>query len=181
QDPRVVIFAARGESARLTMTATPANAAEQRLEEVAEVFRVAAAVGAGAGKLEPLVPTRRRLEFLTRAAAGAQLVVGGALLGVAEHFVGLVDLFHPLGGVGLLAEVGVELPRQLAARALDVLGRGIGCHTERGVVILELHDRLLAAEAPACPMKTIESGCEFSRDPWAARQRGSYQAPCPLV
>ena len=126
-----------------TTTAAAAGAAEQRLEEVAEVLagHVAhAGRRAAAGReLEAAVPAGRRLEVLAGAAAARQLVVGGALLRVGEHGVGLVDLAHARGRVGLLADVRVVLAGELAVGLLHRLGVGALVDPEGLVVVLEVH------------------------------------------
>src|SRR5687767_3786417 len=71
----------------------------------------------------------------------AQLVVLFPLGGVAEDFVGLVDLLElRLRGFVARVHVRVILPRQLPEGLLDLLfGSGLG-DAERGVVVLEFHD-----------------------------------------
>ena len=51
----------------------------------------------------------------------AAAVVEVALLGVLQHLVRLGDLLEPVGRVGLLGHVGVQLHRQLAIGLLDLL------------------------------------------------------------
>jgi hypothetical protein len=51
-------------------------------------------------------------------------VVGSPLLLVAEHFVGLIDLFEAAFGVGLLVHVGVIFAGQLAISFFDLIGAG---------------------------------------------------------
>jgi hypothetical protein len=98
--------------ARLRAVATcapPATAAEQVAEDVAELAKDVLHVGeAGglAGARQTLVP---------------EAVVRGALVGVAEHRIGLGALFEPL--LGLLVAgipVGVQLESHLAVGALDL-------------------------------------------------------------
>ena len=47
-------------------------------------------------------------------------LVLGSLLGVGEGGVGLVDLLEPLLGAGLLADIGVVLPREVSIRLPDL-------------------------------------------------------------
>ncbi len=99
-------------------------------------------------ELEARIPVRRWAEVTASACPlgrrlGAQGVVGGAPLGVGKHGVGLVHLGHALGGVGLLADIGVKFARLLAKGLLHLVGRGVLVHTEGSVVILEFHAHLL--------------------------------------
>jgi hypothetical protein len=91
-----------------------------------------------AGKLEAGIPVRRRTEILARLIAASQLVIGGALLRVREHGVGLVDLLHVQLGIRLLGNVRVILARELAEGLLEIVRRDIARHPQ-GLVILELH------------------------------------------
>jgi len=88
--------------------------------------------------------TRRRLDVVARTiTARAQLVVGGAFLGVAQRLVSLVDRLELLLGARLLAHVGMELARQPPIRGLDLGFASAGFDPEDGVVVLELHRPLL--------------------------------------
>ena len=95
-------------------------------------------------ELKALVPTRWRLEVAlarmaaTRHALG-QCVVGGALLLVAQHVVGLVDVTHAGLGISLLADVGVVLAGQFAVGLAHILFRGRALDAKRFVVVLEFH------------------------------------------
>ena len=69
----------------------------------------------------------------------AEGVVFLALLGIAEDFVGLVDLFELLlGGLFVLRGVRVVFPGEPAKGFLDVVSAGIAGHAYRGVVVCEL-------------------------------------------
>ena len=125
--------------------------AEQLLEEAAvagTVLETIAPVGAESAKarcpLGPL-PARRRLEAPLLELAGiTQLVVGGAPFGVGQHRVGLIDLGHPLGRIGLLADVRVVLACQPTIGLLDFVGtRGL-LDPEDLVVILVVHSNSLS-------------------------------------
>ena len=64
------------------------------------------------------------LRLLVHPPVGAELVVLLALLGVAEHLVGLVDLLElRLGGLVAGVHVGMVLAGELAVRLLDLLLR----------------------------------------------------------
>src|SRR5690606_14571622 len=129
--------------ARLRPTGPTPPAAEQALEEITEA---SAGPTSGEDLLEVDAPgratktTRRRLDVVAGTiAAGTQLVVGSAFLRVAQRLVGLVDGLEALLGVGLLADVGVELARQPAIGGLDLGLARAGLQPEDVVVVLELH------------------------------------------
>ena len=131
-----------------TVCATERAARSEQLgKEVTEVRasagtgRAAASFAAPGREFETLAPVGRRAEFLTLPPVGPELVVGRALFRVLEDFVRLLQLLEPLLGVLLLADVGMELARELAVGALDlILGRAPR-HTHDCVVILESHGR----------------------------------------
>ena len=105
---------ARRASSRTPRPAPPAAAAEQVGEDVRERARVEAAARA-AGARRP-------------GAAGERVepaaVVLLALLRVAEHVVGVLDLLEALLGLGVAGvAVGVVLAHELAVRLLDLLRR----------------------------------------------------------
>ena len=140
QDLGMMIVAPGPESAARAEAAAPraAHAAKEFGKEIAEVR------GLGGGKstaaeLEPGVPVRWRPEFLSLPVVAAQLVVGGALLGIGEHRIGLVDLPHSLLGIRLLGDVRMVLARQLAKRLLDLVGAGIPGDAQNLIVVLEFH------------------------------------------
>ena len=120
---------------RATEPAEPAEPAEQRFEKVAEI----AAAEPAAGGWPSTLPAGRRPELLTGPPIVAELVVGGAFFGVAQHFVGLGDLLETVLGVGLLANVRVIFASQPTISLLDVLFRGIAGHAENLVVVLVFH------------------------------------------
>src|SRR5674476_1482010 len=62
----------------------------------------------GSGGLETRVPVWRRAKFLSALPVGAKLIVGGALLGILEHFIGFADLFETGLGIGHLAHIGMK-------------------------------------------------------------------------
>jgi len=134
-----VALAAEARTRASAATATLAR--EQTLEEVAE-----AAIGAAAAKhfLEVeatgTAVVRRHVEFLARAVAlCAQLVVGSALLRVAQRLVGLVDRLELVFGPGLLADVRVVLACQPTIGGLDLRLARARFHPQGGIVILEFH------------------------------------------
>ena len=91
------------------------SAAEEAAEQVAQVAEIAESaegIAAGGACVE------------IRVYAGkAELVIAGALVGIGEDLVGLVDLLEFGLGVRLVVDVGVILGRQLAVCPLD-LGLG---------------------------------------------------------
>ena len=64
-------------------------------------------------------PNRRRTEILARARF-AELIIGRALLGTLEHFVGLADLLEARLGILLLADVRMIFAGQFAVGLLDL-------------------------------------------------------------
>ena len=126
-----------------------AHSPEQCVKEVAELRP--GTIGRRAGKLEPCIPVGRRAELLALLPLVAQLIVGGALLRVAEHFVGLTDLLEPGLSRGVFVDVRVELAGELAIGPLDLLLRRIPLQTENLVVVFVLHDISHNDEA-SCPI-----------------------------
>src|SRR5690606_19718453 len=140
--------AMRVRATRLLRVATSAGLApEQAFEEVAETAtrpaagedlveveafrRAAMAVAVAAG---------RRLHLVAGAgAAGAQLVVGRALLWVAQRLVGFVDGLELLLGTGFLADIRMVLARQPPVRRLDLGVARAGLDAKDVVVVLVLH------------------------------------------
>jgi hypothetical protein len=141
------LLAARRPAARPAAFARPARAAaEERLEEIRERILIAEEIlhllfghrpvaagaathvdGPGAALTRGVAERRTRprlsllLRLLVHPPVGAQLVVLFPLVGIAEHFVRFVDLLElPLGGLVPGIDVGMELPRQLAERLLDL-------------------------------------------------------------
>src|SRR5207253_6232192 len=105
----------------------------EEVAEIAETGRLARALA----RLR-LVLASELLLALDPFPVGAELVVLGPLLGVAEHFVGFVDQLEAVGRLGVLVDVRVILASQPAIGGLDFpLGRGPR-DTERLVVILVL-------------------------------------------
>ena len=87
---------------------------------------------------ELLSPIGRRPEFLARAVR-AELVVGGALLGVLERLVRLGHFLELLLGVLLLGHVGMVLAGEPAVRGLDVVRAASRVDPEDPVVVLVFH------------------------------------------
>ena len=116
-----------------------------------EVAGVETAAIAGAAELGAGVPVRRRLGAALLPSP-ADFVVGGALLGILQHFPGLGDVLEARLGVGLLRDVGVVLARQLAVGALDLVGRRVARSTLSRVgaqpLAREPPGRLSPASAP---------------------------------
>src|SRR5690606_5683017 len=104
---------------------------------------------AGAVAESALGEIGRRPEVFARpVAARLELVVGGALVLVAQHLVGLVDRLEALLGAGLLADVRMVPARQPAVGALDLALARRRLDAEGVVVILELHRRPLETRDP---------------------------------
>ena len=121
-------------------------AAREVGEQVAEIEvleREAAGTRTGAGA-EPTVatvaatPVGWRLELLARA-MHAELVVGGALLGIAQRRVGLGDFLELALALRILGDVRMVLAREPAIGLLDVGVAGVARDTEHGVVVGVLH------------------------------------------
>ena len=83
-----------------------------------------------AAELEALIPVGRRTEILALLPVGAELVIGGALLGVLEHLVGFARILELRLGTRFLVDVGVEGARELAVGALDLLACGVAWDAE---------------------------------------------------
>jgi hypothetical protein len=64
-----------------------------------------------------------------------EAVVELAPLGVREHLVRLDDLAEALLGVGRLGDVGVQLAREPAKRALDVVAARVARDAEELVIV----------------------------------------------
>src|SRR5690606_9027288 len=94
--------------------------------------------------------TRRRVELLPGpVTACTQLVVGGALLRIAQGLVGLADGLELLLGVRLLAHVRVVLAGEPAVGRADLGLAGARLDPEDRVVILELHANTLLVPRPS--------------------------------
>jgi hypothetical protein len=119
--------------------------AEQRLEEIAVPIGATGRIAAAA-KLETGVPVRRWAKVLPRPPLRAELIVGRALLGVLEHFVGLAQCLELRLGIRLLTHVRVILPGKLAVRSLNLVLRGIARDAHGLVVILILHQERVAVK-----------------------------------
>src|SRR3954470_7000300 len=193
-----------------------ATAAEERREEVGETAAAAAEqffhlllrygpiLAAAAGRVSAGPPAleaaeaaepawealRARRHVLVGAPVGAELVVLAALVGVAEHLVGFVDLLearfgHLVPGV----HVRVVLAGQLAVGLLDLLVGGRLGEPQRRVIVLEVHalrapagwsadgDRrtACAAASAATARRRSRSACRARRPRWpaaAARRPG---------
>jgi hypothetical protein len=68
-----------------------------------------------------------------------EIVIGRALFGILQRFVGLGHFLEFLLGARFLRHVGMIFARELAVRLLDLIGAGRAGHAERGVVILVFH------------------------------------------
>ena len=86
-----------------------------------------------------LFPAGRRPELLAGPVIAAQLVVGGALFGILQDLVSLLHILELRFRVLLFAHVRMVLAGELSIGAFDLLGGGAAAHTQRVVVVLELH------------------------------------------
>jgi hypothetical protein len=108
-----------------------APAAEDVAENVAESVGEPAEPGAGAG--------RRRVY-----ACVTVLVVGRALPGIGENFVGFLRLLEALFGLGVIGvAIGMVLHRELAIGLLEVILGRIACDAEHLVIISFCHGSLV--------------------------------------
>jgi hypothetical protein len=130
----MVILAMIGAKCIAAGAAAAALCAEQGFEEIA-VIGIARVRSA---ELEAGIPVGRGPEIL----AGAMLpemIVGGSLLGILQHFIGFPDFLEAGFRVLFLADIRVVFARQLAVGLLDLR---LGCITRDAhdlVIILELH------------------------------------------
>src|SRR5690606_18704644 len=99
-------------------------------------------------------------------AAGTQLVVGGALLRIAQCLIRFVDCLELLLGAGFLAYVRMELARHPAIGGLDLRLACAGLDAEGFVVILEMHSSLQGIAAEIRAMR--ESGAVVTATVWLA-------------
>ena len=77
--------------------------------------------------------------MLTRPVVSSQLIVGRALVRVAQHLVSLLKLFELALGVLFLADIGMIFASELAIGSLHRVRVGAAGHTENFVIILILH------------------------------------------
>src|SRR5690606_24543886 len=140
QDPGVMVLAACPEPGFASEWALAA--AKQSLEEVAErpAFKTA-------GKVEAGIPVGRRPELLARLPFLAELIVGGTLLWVAEHLIGLADFLEAAFSSWLLADVGMEFPGKLAKGPLDLVLCRAAFQPQNLIVVLVFHE---ISEAEGC-------------------------------
>src|ERR1700722_558602 len=115
--------------------ALPPLGAKERFEEIA-VGRIAAA---RAAELEAGAPIGRGAKLFAGTRSLSQLIIGRALLGTLEYFVGLADFLEACFGVFFLAHVRVILAGELAVGLLDLRLGGVARHSHHLVVVLELH------------------------------------------
>ena len=104
---------------------------------------------------------------------GSELVVFFPLLGIAQNFVGLIDLlelgfgcFFVLGGVGMVET------SQFAEGLLDLVRAGIACDAKGGVVVFKFggHDGIQLRRTATC---RCESCCILC----SQRQKARMAAP----
>ena len=123
---------------------------EERFEEIAKAssteLELYAAV-ASSGPTETstcaaVPPIRRRLESARLVPIRPEMVVFRALLGIAQDFVGLVDLLEFLLGRGFFLRLGhirMMFSRELAESAFDFIGARRFRHAEGLVIVPELN------------------------------------------
>jgi hypothetical protein len=105
---------------------------------------------------EVLLPVGWRPEFLSLRVA-AQLVVGRALLGILQRFVGFGHRLELLLGILFLRYVGMELARELAIGLLDGIRARVPGDTEYCVIVLVFHCERLQLDAPGRIGKSYRS------------------------
>src|SRR5258708_3672272 len=138
------IVAARGLLPAVSREALAATAKRAAAEELLEKIREpcagkAASIGEAAVASAAAAPAGRGLRPAVLPVR-AELVVAPALFGIAEDFVGLVDLLEfRLGGLLLLGDIGMILPGELAKGFANLVLRGGFGHTESRVIILVLN------------------------------------------
>src|SRR5262249_8829075 len=128
QDLGVMILSAQVKLSAATPWLAAPHGSKQCVEEIA--LLLAATCQFRSGELDARVPIGRRLEFLPLLPLVAQLIIGGALLCVAEHFVGFADLLELAFRSWILVDVGMELASELAIGAFDLLLRGVALKAE---------------------------------------------------
>ena len=153
-------------------------AAEERREELAEVLLAQAAVlarakapraraapsratrarPAVARELEAAAPVRRWTKLLAGFPLAAELVVRGALLGILEHFVGLLHFLEARLGVRLLAHVGVVLVSEPAIGLPDLVGARGALDSEDLVVVTEFHGEGNSSRGASCAVAAAGPG-----------------------
>jgi hypothetical protein len=134
----VVVLAVVGvEAAASRARPRPPGLAEQGLEEIAVV--APCSPGSGTAELETRAEVGGRTKVLAGPGSRSELIISRALFGTAQHLVRLADFLEAGFGVGLLADVGMELARELAIGLLDLrLGR-VARDAHDLVIVLEFH------------------------------------------
>src|SRR5271155_2842149 len=89
--------------------ACSALCAEQRFEEIA----VIGIAGSRPAELEAGIPVGRRPEIVAGTML-SELIVGGPLLGILQHFIGFADFLEARFSILFLADIRVVFARQLA-------------------------------------------------------------------
>jgi hypothetical protein len=112
-------------------TAASTHAAKQGLEKVAEAGITRAATGI----LETGVPVRRGTKLLSGLPVLAELIVGGALLGILQDFVGLAQFLEARFCIRFLADVRMVLAGELAVGPFYVFLGCVSRYPESFVVV----------------------------------------------
>ena len=109
-------------------------------KEIREGLSVGLFVGRASGKLKACIPVRRRLEVRTWSVGLTQPVIGGALFGIAENFVGFTDVLEFRLGPVFLIEVRMILAGKFAVGALDFILCRSFFDTQQRLIVLVFHD-----------------------------------------
>ena len=94
--------------------ARPGCSPEEGLEEIAVV--APAVPSSGTAELETRTEIGRRTKVLAGPRSRAELIIGCALLGTAQHLVRLAHFLEAGFGVGLLADVGMDTSERACDR-----------------------------------------------------------------
>src|SRR5580693_4155788 len=130
-----MVLAASGMSRAVPAAAGASLRPKQRVEKIAVRF----IARTSATEFKARVPIRRRPEVLSGAIVFAQLIIGRALFGTLEHFVGLANLLEARLGILLLADVRMILAGKFAVGLLDLRVSCVPRNTHHLVIILEFH------------------------------------------
>ncbi len=167
---------------RLAKIGLPAaGAAEKLLEEVAETGAAELEVF-GFGSAAPLVSavaSRHRSPVSALFPISAQVVVFLALLGVAQHLVGFVDLLEFfLGALFVLGDVGMVLAGEGAKGLADFIVAGRAFHSQGLVIIFEFDRHIIRGpryfRSARCQVATAAAQRALLRFVRPCRRRGWF-------
>jgi hypothetical protein len=125
----------------------PAAAREKLVKERPEVIGIGFGI-ATAGKLETFIPIGWRAKRLPLFPVGAQLIIGGALFGILQNFIGFAHILEGLFCVSPGIHIRVILAQQFAIGALDLVLRCRPLDTQNLVIILVVHFSIDPRAAP---------------------------------